>query len=122
MTPRGAEFDPAALVEKFGGDRDLVADIVRAFLEDCPARLAAIERAVEARDSHGIERAAHALKGAAGNLDASDLVHAAQDLERMGATNHIDDVASAHARVTAATSTFVGALRQFESRGVSCAP
>jgi CheY-like chemotaxis protein len=119
-----AAFDAAALLEKFGGDREFMEDIVRVFLEDCPAQLSAIESAVEARDPHRIERAAHALKGAAGNLGAADVVRAAADLEQVGATNRIADVDTAYARVTAETSTFVGALRQFEerSRGTSCAP
>jgi two-component system, sensor histidine kinase and response regulator len=118
-----AAFDSAALLARFGGDSEFMEDIVRVFLEDCPAQLSAIESAVEARDAHRIERAAHALKGAASNLGASDVVRAAEDLERLGAANRIADVDTAYARITADTSTFVNALRQFEerSRGTSCA-
>jgi HPt (histidine-containing phosphotransfer) domain-containing protein len=44
--------------------------VIGLFLDDCPARLRAINAAVDARDCESIRIEAHGLKGAAGNLSA----------------------------------------------------
>ena len=80
-----AAIDAAGLLARVGGDQDLMRDVVRLFLEDCPVRLAAIRAAIIAGDMDGLRSAAHALRGAAGTLSASGLVEAASVLERIGA-------------------------------------
>ena len=42
--PAACPFDAAELLARLCGDTGLMADVIAAFLEDCPARLAAIER------------------------------------------------------------------------------
>src|SRR5206468_5136031 len=41
-------FDRAKAVARLGGDEELLAEVVRLFLEDCAARLGAIDKAVTA--------------------------------------------------------------------------
>ena len=65
------------------GDDELIAEITRLFLADCPVRLAEIKAAVDARDRDAIRTAAHALKGAAGELSAAPVAECARALERM---------------------------------------
>jgi two-component system sensor histidine kinase/response regulator len=77
-------FDERALLERLYGDAGLMATVIAVFLEDCPARLAAIHHAVTARDTAGVRAAAHSLAGAAGNLSATGLFIAAKALERAG--------------------------------------
>src|SRR5581483_1583985 len=102
------------------GDEQLMHDVVRIFLEDCPARLAAVAAAVERRDAEAIRSAAHALKGAAGNLAASGLFEAARVLERLGAESRLDAAAAAARVVAAEAANVVDALRRFEAgRGVA---
>ena len=60
------------------------------FLEDLPVRLAAIKDAVTGRNADALRAAAHALKGAAGNLSAGGLFEAARVLERIGAESRMD--------------------------------
>src|SRR6185295_12745372 len=60
--PRRA-FDPSAALDRLGGDQELLSDAVQLFLEDCPARLAAIQAAVDARDATRIKIETHGLKG-----------------------------------------------------------
>ena len=52
------------------GDPDLLLDLIQLFLEDGPGKVAAIEQGLAACDFDQMERAAHALKGSAGNLGA----------------------------------------------------
>jgi HPt (histidine-containing phosphotransfer) domain-containing protein len=80
---------------RVGGDPELFAEVIQLFLADCPVRVAAINAAVEARDAEGIRVAAHALKGAAGNLSATGLVAAARTLERLGAEGGVNAAPSA---------------------------
>ena len=80
-----AAVDRDLLMERLGGDEELLIDVVRIFLDDCPVRLAAIKAAVDSRDAERIRTTAHALKGAAANLSAQGLFEAAGMLERLGA-------------------------------------
>ena len=61
----------AELMERLGGDTELLAEVIELFLEDCPKRLAAIKAAVDERDAELIRTTAHALKGAAGTISAA---------------------------------------------------
>ncbi len=118
--PAAPVFDEEQLRQRVSGDEQLMHDVVRIFLEDCPARLAAVAAAVERRDAEAIRSAAHALKGAAGNLAASGLFEAARVLERLGAESRLDAAAAAARVVAAEAANVVDALRRFEAgRGVA---
>jgi HPt (histidine-containing phosphotransfer) domain-containing protein len=79
-----------ALLNRLSGDAELMTDVIRIFLDGCPARLAAINDAVTSRNPEALRTAAHALRGAAGNLSAIGLFEAAQVLERIGAESRMD--------------------------------
>jgi CheY-like chemotaxis protein/HPt (histidine-containing phosphotransfer) domain-containing protein len=107
--------DEAELRARVAGDEQLLADVIRLFLEDCPQRLAAIKSAVDQRDADAIRTSAHALKGAAGNLSATGLFEAARVLERIGAESRLDAAQAAWRVVSAEAGNVVDALRRFES-------
>jgi CheY-like chemotaxis protein len=71
------------------GDDDLVDEVIELFLIDLPVRLAQIGAAVAARDVEAIRTAAHALKGAAGNLAAAPIVECAGVLEMLAETGTV---------------------------------
>jgi CheY-like chemotaxis protein len=79
-----------AVLARVGGDRELLAEISRLFLDDAPKHLAEIERSIADGDSDGLRRAAHALKGAAANFEAEAVVDAARALEELGRTGIVD--------------------------------
>jgi CheY-like chemotaxis protein len=108
-------LDRAGLLDRLGGDEQLLADVVGLFLEDCPAQLAALRRAVDARDPESIRAAAHALKGAAGNLSAHGLCEAARAMELIGAERNVDAAESAWQLLSAE------AERVMEALGGTCA-
>jgi len=72
-----------------GGDQTLFAEVSQLFIEDCPARLAAIRAAVDDGDAERIRETAHALKGAAGSLSATGLYEATASLERLAAEGQL---------------------------------
>src|SRR6185436_4338504 len=121
----GLPIDHARLMERLGGDEHLRARVIKVFLEDCPARLAAIKTAVDGRDAEQIRRAAHALKGAAANLSADGLVRATQVLERIGGEARLDAADAAWRQLSVEAVQVIDELRRLEpSNGreeLSCA-
>ncbi|HEV8209840.1 MAG TPA: response regulator [Vicinamibacterales bacterium] len=104
--------DREQLLMRLGGDEELLTEVVDLFLADCPVRLTAIKAAVDARDAAGIRTAAHALKGAAGNLSAVRLVAATHTLERIGADGRLEATQAAWRLLAVEASAAIDALRQ----------
>ena len=93
------------------GDTMLMTDVIRVFLNDLPVRLSAIHDAVTGRNAAALFAAAHALKGAAGNLSATGLFEAAQVLERIGAESRMDAAEAAWRRLAVEGTNVMDALR-----------
>jgi CheY-like chemotaxis protein/HPt (histidine-containing phosphotransfer) domain-containing protein len=105
-------FDADALSHRLSGDQELMADVIFMFLEDLPARLAAIEIAVNGRDAEALRAAAHALKGVAGNLSALRLAEAARVLEGIGAQSHMESADAAWRQVSVEAGHVIDELRR----------
>src|SRR5207248_982370 len=97
--------------ERVGGDRQLLSEISRLFVEDAPRHLDAIARAIERREPESLRRAAHGLKGAAANFDASAVVAAARELEEIGSTAQFERAADALTALHAETDRLLVLLR-----------
>ena len=77
-------FDERFVRARLGDNARLFAKLVRLFLEDYPARMRAMRRAIAAGDGAALREAAHALKGAAAGFAAAPVVEAARQLELQG--------------------------------------
>jgi HPt (histidine-containing phosphotransfer) domain-containing protein len=117
--PAPAVIDRRHALERLGGDEELLAEVIRLFLEDCPQQLAAIKSAVDARDGEHIRSAAHALKGAAGNLSATDLFKAAEVMERLGAEGRVDAAQAAWRTLSAQAAHAMDVLRRLEPQSAA---
>jgi PAS domain S-box-containing protein len=82
--PAEGEADFQTLVARAGGDVELAQELVEIFLDDCPKLLSEIREAVERGDAGGLERAAHAAKGALGYFSNGGAHAAALRLQQMG--------------------------------------
>jgi len=100
------------VLARVAGDRQLLAEISRLFVEDAPKYLARIREALDQRDSDALRRAAHALKGAAANFDAAAVVDAARALEDIGRGANLADGERAWGRVERETARLVDALQR----------
>ena len=109
---RPMAFDEGALRRRLSGDRELMADVIGVFLEDLPLRLAAIKEAVTARNAEALRVAAHALKGAAGNLSALGLFDAARVLERVGEESRMNAADAAWRQLSVEASNVIDALNR----------
>ena len=77
-------FDVAAMLRNIGGDMALLEELVELFLQRYQTMLEAIRAALASRDQEAVEQAAHALKGTAINICASEVVLSAGQLEALG--------------------------------------
>jgi two-component system sensor histidine kinase/response regulator len=113
--PAPVAFNRAELMERLGGDIDLLRDVIRLFLQDCPQRLAAIKHAVDAQDAELIRTTAHALKGAAGTLSARGVFEAAHTLERLGAEVRLGPTHAAWRALAKEATELMDTFRQMEA-------
>ena len=102
---------PLQVLERVGGDRELLVEISRLFVDDAPRHLERIRAALDARDGESLRRAAHGLKGAAANFDADGVVSAARALEEMGRTAQFDAQDAAWRSLTREIDRLLSVLR-----------
>ncbi len=108
-------FERDAVLERLGGDSQLLSEVIQRFLVDCPLRLAAIKSAVETRNADALCREAHALKGAAGNLSAVTLFETAEILEQLGREQRFDAAEAACRKLSDEATHVLDALRRNET-------
>jgi CheY-like chemotaxis protein len=85
-TPRPREREPidtASALARVGGDAELLKEMVVLFLNELPTLLTNLRDAVTGADAKAAERAAHKLKGSAGNFAAHPAVEALRKLETL---------------------------------------
>ena len=76
--------DRAAVLDRVGGDEELLREITCIFLTEYPRLIDEIRSAVDSRDAKRLERAAHSLKGSVSNFGAQAATEAAYRLEIIG--------------------------------------
>jgi HPt (histidine-containing phosphotransfer) domain-containing protein len=80
----GESPDWEAALERVAGDRDLLSELVRLFLRECPGWLAELRRALAAGDAVVVKRVAHNLKSCLGNFGARAAFERALRVETIG--------------------------------------
>jgi len=77
-------IDSSELLSRVDGDRELLGELIDAFLSESQPLLAALTDAVRKNEPAQLERDAHKLKGSISVFGAHDAVTVAQALESMG--------------------------------------
>ena len=93
-------FDGRVVRARLGDDAPMFEKMVRLFLEDCPARMRAMRRAIAAGDGEALRQPAHALQGAAANFAAAPVVEAARQLECQGKNGDLSQSLAAYGVLT----------------------
>jgi two-component system sensor histidine kinase/response regulator len=107
---RPTSFDAEAVHNRLAGDSELMADVIRVFLDDLPVRLAEIGDAVTHRNAAKLRAAAHSLKGAAGNLSVGGRFDAAHVLECIGAESRMNAAEGAWRQLSVEASNVIDVL------------
>ena len=117
-------LDTARLREVVGTDMAFARDLVRTFLSSGAEALQEMRLGAQAGDAAQIQRAAHSLKGASGNLHAQALKERCAALEANAATlsaaelaRHIDSLAVELEGVSIALRNFESEALRSASRG-----
>jgi len=82
--PLGEESEPAdcrGLRDYLAGDSQLLSELIKIYLSQCPSLLAAAQRALQEKNGKELARVAHTIKGSAGNILARASVKIAEQLE-----------------------------------------
>ena len=106
------QVDRDSLLERVEGDQELLAEMVHLFEEDAPKLLAAMREALQRRDMAVLERAAHSLKGAAGNLSAKAAAAAASQLEKDAKNGDVETARGSLVEVERAVKQLLPALAE----------
>jgi PAS domain S-box-containing protein len=118
LPPGGkAVFDLERVLERVGGDRKALAELVRVFREDAPKQIARIRKAVRASDAAALRSAAHALKGAVANFAAPAATEAALRLQKMGDAGRLSGAEGALDLLEREIDALVAALAAVVGRG-----
>jgi HPt (histidine-containing phosphotransfer) domain-containing protein len=82
--PGEPPLDRAAVLQRVGGDRELLAELAEVFRKHYPTQLTELQEAITAGDPGRVEHLGHSLKGALNNLGAGPASKSAMRLEEMG--------------------------------------
>jgi HPt (histidine-containing phosphotransfer) domain-containing protein len=75
------------------GEPDVLTEVLRLFLREVPLRMDRLRNAWAAGNIEGVYRAAHSLKGSAGNIGAQRLLVVCRQLDEMGRAGDLTESA-----------------------------
>ena len=114
-SPETPPIDVQGIMARVGGRMQILEKMVAVFSEELPAQIAALHRAIDRQSPEDLRRAAHALKGAVANFDASAAYHTTAALEQMGKAGHLRDARSTCQQLERELSAVQNALGEFIS-------
>jgi HPt (histidine-containing phosphotransfer) domain-containing protein len=100
-------------MERVGGDRKLLREMVSLFAADASKMLENLRRAVTRQDANALFSAAHALKGALANFAARNASEAALQLESLGRSGTLDGAGARAAELEKETTQVVKSLQEY---------
>jgi len=84
-------LDIAAALERVEGDRELLEELLRLFVNECQGTLRQIRDSWSSHDVRALGRLAHTLKGSSANVGANELSQAAFVLERLARSGNLEN-------------------------------
>jgi two-component system sensor histidine kinase/response regulator len=100
------------LLARAGGSHEVLREIIGLFLEDSPKLLEDIRTALANGDAQAVYRAAHTLKGSAGNFDAHDTVAILQRLEARAREGNLESARTVFASLEVQAKVLLASLAQ----------
>jgi signal transduction histidine kinase/CheY-like chemotaxis protein len=107
-------FDLPSALDRTDSDQELLREILGLFRGQADLLQPQIETALTRQDGPALERAAHSLKGAAGNISAEQVREICLRLEQAGRDEDWADASAAGAELASALPCLEAALMKFE--------
>ena len=108
-------IDYKDVLDRVGGDKDLLIELAVLFIEKMPDYLSRIDAAIQNNDPKALAESAHALKGAATSLSAVRAGAAARELEMCGRRAQMEHVARAREELDQALAELSEELKSISS-------
>lgn len=86
----GPVFDRKHAMEITDGNTEFLKELIEMFNGDYPEKLDGISKAIKGKDFNALDKTAHSLKGASGNLGLTRVYELALELEKMGKAKDIE--------------------------------
>jgi two-component system, sensor histidine kinase and response regulator len=102
------------VLESFGGDASLLAEVIGLFALEAPARIAELRSAIDSGDAGAIQAAAHTLRGSAANFGPSALLDAVTALEAAARAADVQGCAALLRRVEPCMADLLSTLTPTE--------
>ncbi|HXG66814.1 MAG TPA: PAS domain S-box protein [Blastocatellia bacterium] len=113
----GGQLDRARLLASVDNDPELLRALAAIFLREYPKLLSAIRDAIARADGPALARAAHSLKGSAGNFLSRSAIETLKRLEQMGKEGGLRDAQEAFMAFTQETSGLEAELAALAAEG-----
>lgn len=84
LTAPGAGIDRTTVLERVGGNRDVLRQLIGVFYQDCNTQMAGLRDAIRDADADGVRGAAHTLKGMVAFFGQTGAAESARGLEDLG--------------------------------------
>ena len=97
------------------GSAGIVNELIAVFLEDTTTQLAALRKAITARDAEAVALHAHSLKGSSIEMGALGMAAASAELERLGQAGLIGEAESVFPQLATAFDRVQAFLRRVRS-------
>lgn len=109
--PEDQVLDQNTALQRMGGDTELLKTVVDMFLDRIPDLMKELETTVETKDAPALEKAAHTIKGLAGNFEAAEAFSAAFTLECMGRDKELHGLLEAYQHLEREMTRLIDALK-----------
>jgi signal transduction histidine kinase/HPt (histidine-containing phosphotransfer) domain-containing protein len=120
--PARTALDGKAILRRLDNDRELLRELVGIFDQDCPRYLERIRTALAWRDGPAAADSAHALRGAAGNFAAAEVMAAAFQVESLARAGEHASAAAACAQLESEAGRLKEALHDLLTPAEAACP
>ena len=100
----------SGMLERVGGDRELLAEVIQFFLEDCPPMIELMRQGLADGNYVVVHRTAHSLTGSAGNFDAFAVTTLSRTLETHAIAHDIPEAHQAFSELETETGQLLTRL------------
>jgi signal transduction histidine kinase/CheY-like chemotaxis protein len=110
------------LLDRVGGDAQLVHKIIATFLRDTPKRMAGMQKALKQKNGQSLASSAHALKGSVSIFGAELARSSAEKLQALGHANDLKDAALVYKQLKEEIAELEANLRRYAVQNRSRSP